>query len=95
MSWRVVGLVVFVIVSAAIGITSTIVITSMVDEVNRKLPPEERLSPYGWYPGKLRRVAALYRRTYPDGRRHAQLLVLALVAGAAFVLGAACILFPT
>jgi hypothetical protein len=94
MSWRLVGLAAFAVISAVVGLTSTVIVTSMVDEVNRALPREEQVDPYGWYPGKVLRVVEAYRRTHPAGGRLAQLGALVLVEGAAFVLGAVCILFP-
>jgi len=94
MSWRAVGLVVVAVVFAVVGLSSTVVLMSMVDDVNRNRPREEWISTYGWYPGKLQRVVEAYREAYPGGRRHAWLFFLALVGGTAFVLGAVCILLP-
>jgi hypothetical protein len=94
MSWRAVGLVLATLTFAVVGMTSVVVAQSMVDEVNQKRPPEDRISPYGWYPGRLLTVVSVYRQVYPNGRRHIQVATLAVVAAIGFVLGAACILFP-
>jgi hypothetical protein len=95
MSWRILGLLVVAVVFALVGLSSTVVLTSMVDDVNRRRAREEWISPFGWYPGKLQRVVKAYRDAYPGGRRHVRLFLLMLVGGMAFVLGAACILLPT
>jgi hypothetical protein len=94
MSWRAAGLLTFAIIAAVVGITSTVVGHSMVEEINRALPPEDRVSPVGWYPGKLPHVVALYRRTHPAGRRHLQLLALLGVGAVGVVLAAVSILLP-
>jgi hypothetical protein len=64
----------------------------MVDEVNRHLPQEERLSPLGWYGGKYTRVLREYSRLYPAGKRVGQLrwsvvLGMLFTAGAGVALG--------
>ena len=94
MSWRAVGLLGFVVISAVVGIASTVVTQAMVDEVNKTRPPESRISSFWWYPGKLCSVVALYRQVAPNGRRHIQLAALAGVGAVGFVLAAACILVP-
>ena len=94
MPWRVAGLLTFAIIAAVVGITSTVVVQSMVEEVNRALPPADRVSPVGWYPGKLPHVVALYRRTHPTGRRHIQLLMLLGVGAVGVILAAVCLLLP-
>ncbi len=91
MSWRVVGLISYAVIAGVVGITSTVVILSMVDEVNRKLPVEDRISPLGWYPGKLARVVSLYRRAYPSGRRHIQLTILFAIGALGFLIAAFCL----
>jgi len=68
--------------------------TSMIDDVNRKRPRENWISPFGWYPGKLDQVVAAYREAYPTGRRHVRLFALLVIGGMAFLLGAACLLWP-
>jgi hypothetical protein len=94
MSWRVIGLLGFAVTSAVVGIASTAVTQAMVDAVNKTRPPESRISPSGWYPGKLGSVVALYRQAAPNGRRHIQLAALAAVGAVGLVLAAACILVP-
>jgi hypothetical protein len=94
MTWRAIGLLVVAVVFAVVGIGSSSVVTSMVDDVNRKRPREEWISAYGWYPGKLQRVVEAYRQAYPSGQRHARLFALLLVGGIALLLGTVCILLP-
>jgi hypothetical protein len=94
MSWRVVGLQGFAIISAVVGIASTALTQAMVDEVNKTRPPESRISPFWWYPNKLGSVVALYRQAAPNGRRHIQLAALAAVGAVGFVLATVCMLVP-
>jgi MFS-type transporter involved in bile tolerance (Atg22 family) len=95
MSWRVAGLLAYVIIAAVVGITSTIVVGAMVDEVNRNRPPADHISALGWYPGKMGTVVALYRQAYPNGRRHIQLAILVGVGVLGFVLAAVCLVLPS
>ena len=95
MSWRVVGLLAYAIVAAVVGISSTIVVGSMVDEVNHNRRPADHVSALGWYPGKLEKVVALYRQAYPNGRRHIQLAALMAVGALGFVLAGVCLLLPS
>ena len=90
MSWRVVGLVSYPIVVAVVGISSTAVLQSMVDEVNHKRSPEDRISAVGWDPNKLRRVVNLYRETYPSGRRHIRLAILFSIGALGFLIAVLC-----
>jgi multisubunit Na+/H+ antiporter MnhB subunit len=65
---------------AVCGFKSTIIMWRIVDEVNSKLPRENRFAPIGWWgPLKRRSLFAEYRRLYPDGRRIMQLLSVGLV----------------
>jgi len=95
MTWRAVGLLLYGVIAAVVGLTSTIVVQSMVDEVNHKRPPEDRISPFGWYPGKLVRVVDLYRQTYPSGRRHIQLAFLLGIGVLGFAFAVVCFLLPS
>jgi len=40
----------------------------VVGEVDRKLPEDQQVQYFLWYPGKVKRVMALYRQHYPRGR---------------------------
>jgi hypothetical protein len=66
---RIVGAVLFV---GAIGcaIASSIVLSEMVEDINRVSRTTEQESPMGWHFGKLRRVRRKYRMLYPDGIRN-------------------------
>ena len=39
-----------------------------IGEVNRKLPADEQIGYYGFYPGKMQKVARAYKSLYPCGR---------------------------
>ena len=86
----IVGVILWIGISAC-GLTSTVVMSRMVDEVNQRLPKEERFAVLGWYPFKASRLFAEYDRLYPGSNRRRQLrylfiLGIALLAGAVFLL---------
>jgi hypothetical protein len=95
MSWRVVGLVSYPVIAAVVGISSTVVLQTMVDEVNHKRPPEDRISSVGWDPDKLARVVNLYREAYPSGRRHIRLAILFVIGALGFLIAALCFFLPS
>ncbi len=39
-----------------------------IGEVNRKRSPEEQISYWGMYPGKMAKIRAEYERLYPSGK---------------------------
>ena len=94
MSWRVVGLLAYGVIAAVVGISSTVVLQLMVDEVNRARPSEDRISPFWWDPDKLTRVVTLYRDAYPKGRRHIQLAILFAIGALGFLMAAYCFFAP-
>jgi hypothetical protein len=47
---------------------SNLVMLAIVEEVNRKLPDEQRISEFWWYVAKYERTFREYRRLYPAGR---------------------------
>lgn len=94
MSWRALGLTLVALTFAVVGLTSTVILQGMVEEVNLRRSREDRISPFGWYPGKMDSVVESYRQMYPSGRRHIQLRALFVMGAVAFVLGAVCILLP-
>jgi|1185.fasta_scaffold123899_2 hypothetical protein len=95
MSWRVIGLLLFGMIAGVVGITSAVVVQAMVDEVNHERSSEDRVSPFGWYPGKLATVVALYREAVPTGRRHIQLAGLLAIGVLGFVLAVVCLFLPS
>ena len=95
MPWRIVGLISYPIFAAIVGVTSTMVLSTMVDEVNRHRSAEERISTFGWDPGKLVRVVNLYRDAYPNGRRHIQLAILLGTGVAGFLIASVCLFAPS
>ena len=66
----------FIILSGGLGLWSTIVWHEMVEEVNRRLSPERRFEPLGWYPSKSLALIAEYRRLYPEGLLYRRFLIL-------------------
>jgi hypothetical protein len=48
--------------------TANLLLFVVVGEVNRKVPEDQRVEYFLWYPGKVNRVTALYRQHYPRGR---------------------------
>ncbi len=50
------------------GIFSSFFLCQELGEVNRKRPPEEQISYWGMYPGKMAKIRAEYERFYPSGK---------------------------
>jgi hypothetical protein len=65
-----------VIVGGGSGLWSIIVWSEMVEEVNRKLPPEQRFGLLGWHPRKSLTLIVQYRRLYPKGPLFRRFLIL-------------------
>jgi hypothetical protein len=81
-----------VLATAAAGMSSSLVLMKMVDEVNVHLPASERLSPLGWDAWKYARLLREYRRLCPAGRSLGRLRYLTSLgilgtAGTGLVLG--------
>ena len=66
----------FVIVGGGLGLWSTIVWSEMVEEVNRRLSPEQRFGLLGWHPRKSFTLIAQYRRLCPEGPLFRRFLIL-------------------
>jgi hypothetical protein len=60
-------------VAGVCGMSSTVILWKMVDEVNVQLPEAERFSPLGWHPFKFARLIEQYRYLCPSGKRITQL----------------------
>jgi hypothetical protein len=72
------------------GIWTTLLMTSIVDEVNRLRPPDKRFTPYGWWFGKYVDVLAAYRKSVPGGRKHVQFRWVTALGIVALLVAAAC-----
>ena|SRR5215469_9252207 len=72
----------------ACAITSSVVISEMVDRVNEKLPQERQFSHLWWYWEKYQRLFSEYRRLYPDGGLPRRFRILAVLLFACFVVSA-------
>ena|SRR5271156_1860617 len=79
----IIGLVAIALV-AACGMSSSLVLFKIVDQVNALLPKDAQFGQLVWYLGKYRRLQREYRRLYPDGglfRRFWSLVVLMFAFG--------------
>ena len=95
---EVVRIMIAIAVAASLGFFSSILNLRMIDQVNAKLPAEQRFSTIGWHVLKFRSLLAEYRRLYPSGDLDRRLLLvsaisvgmvpaLALLIGFHFLLG--------
>jgi hypothetical protein len=66
-------------------ITSGFIFYAMIGKVNRKLPDNEQIGYIGFYPAKVFRITAEYRRLYPHSHLNAVRILLSVVG---FILGA-------
>jgi len=89
---RVVGAILFFAGASGCGIAGSIVLSDMVEDINKLSPAEEQESPLGWYLPKLLRVRRKYRMLYPDGNRLRTLTRLMIVGPVLAVLGVTLLL---
>ena len=61
-----IGIIALMLVSVC-GLVSALANHRMVEQVNKKLPGEERIEPLGWYFSKTQRLHRVYRKLHPDG----------------------------
>jgi hypothetical protein len=54
--------------AVSFGAMGNLLLFVVVGEVNRKLPEDQQVGYFFWYPGKVNRVITLYRQHYPRGR---------------------------
>ena len=74
----------------ACALIASFAVFEMVDKVNERLPVEQQFAPLWWYWSKSRRLAAEYKRLFPDGnlwRRYRVLTTLMFVCGLIFAWG--------
>ncbi len=84
---RAVGAVLFLAGASGCGLASSIVLSDMVEDINKLSPREEQESPVGWYPPKMLRVLRKYRMLCPDGNRLSTLTRLRIIGPTLAVLG--------
>jgi len=90
---RLIALVAYPVVAAVCGLTSSVVLARMVGEVNAKLAPDERFSPFWWHYGKLQRLLREYRRLYPGGPRAHHFQGLIVIMTVSFIAAAIALLW--
>jgi hypothetical protein len=78
----------FMIVGACCAVMAGIYLWKEIDEVNRKLPLERRISFLGMYTEKWLKVRRSYREFYPEGRLHRAVLGWEIAAIVSFFLAA-------
>jgi hypothetical protein len=74
----------------ACALIASFAVFEMVDKVNERLPAERQFALLGWYWLKYQRLAAEYKRLFPDGnlwRRYRVLTALMFVCGLIFAWG--------
>lgn len=72
-----------------LGLVSAVTQATMVEEVNRRLPEDQRFEDAWWGPDKIVRLFREYRRLYPDGPLLRRQIIIFSIG--AFVFGAAAI----
>ena len=90
---RIVGAVLFV---GAIGcaIASSVLLSDMVEDINRAAGAAEQDGPMGWHFGKLRRVRRKYRTLCPTGNLDKKYLRLVMVTMVLGLVGAVLMIEP-
>ena len=88
---RIIGAI-FLAGASACGIAGSIVISDMVEDINRVSSVTEQENPMGWYFGKLRRVIRKYRALYPEGAR-ARMLFRLMITFPLLLLASARLMF--
>jgi len=84
---------VLVALAATLMIASSVVISAMIGEVNKKLPKDQQVS-YLWrYPGKFSDINDQYKLFYPNGPlarilKVIGVLIVVMMAAAAYLFGA-------
>ncbi len=76
-----VSAVVLFALGGTLGIISAIIFYVMIAEVNRKLPDDQQIGYFLFYPSKVFRITREYRRLYPHGHLNTVRIVLTIVGG--------------
>lgn len=66
--------IIFLVAATVCLMTSGFYLWKEIDEVNRRLPLERRISSLGMYTDKRRKIRNLYREFYPEGRLERKVL---------------------
>jgi len=74
-------------------LVGSLVMFSMIEQINRKKPDGERISDLGSTPGKMLRILDEYRRLYPAGRLTVYYWGSVASLGIGFVGSAVCMFF--
>jgi hypothetical protein len=91
MIWKLVFGVALFVVFQICAVASSIVTNQILNAVNERLPPEQRIGPWFWYWGKYCRLYREYRRLYPDGRLIKKGGILIIVGATSFLAAVTCI----
>lgn len=78
------GIILFCIAMTGVVMGNAFVMM-MIGEINRKRPPENQVSYFGYTFPKTRRIFREYANSYPSGNLHIFFLVSLLVAMAALI----------
>jgi hypothetical protein len=90
----IVGIIVLVgFIGCAIG--SSILVSDMIEDINKVSPPEERENPLYGYPGKVGRIKRKHRRLYPDSSRAKNLNRLTFICAGLFLAGVVLLFGPS
>jgi hypothetical protein len=84
--FHVVCIVSWPVLNAGCGIAWSYIWQEMVDEVNRRLPPDERFFPAFWHMGKTGRLLSEYARLYPNGKLKRRCYTVASVSAVSMVM---------
>ncbi len=80
---------VWTLILGVCGLASAAIVSSMVDEVNPRLPENQRFSAYWWHFPKYLRLLREYRRLCPSGKRMNRLRWIGVAAVSNMALGGA------
>ncbi len=58
----------FLVLATSCGLLSSFLISREIEEVNRYLPPQERIEFAFMYPGKMKRIKTAYIQFCPTGK---------------------------
>src|SRR5258706_21566 len=71
-------------IGTTLAISSALVVSAMIGEVNRRLPDDQQISYLWGYPGKISGIKEKYKRFYPKGSLSKVLTVLQVLIGMIF-----------
>jgi hypothetical protein len=74
-----------------LGVYATHISSSMVDDVNRRLPKDQQFDHWVWYPTKYLRLVREYKRLYPNGPLNRTRIIIQIAMFALLIFAAAFI----